>query len=264
MIDENGRLRDAGSMIGDWRGTTLDSDTFARMHDTYLPFARETAPRLGAPIGGIRKIIGVGLNYRAHAAEAGTAPPSDPIIFLKSPDAASGPNDDIVLPPGGEQVDWEVELGVVIGREGKNVKQARALDCIAGYLIANDVSAREWQLKRGGQWTKGKSADTFAPLGPCLVTPDDLPDPQNLSLQLFLNGELKQSGSTRDMIFGVAELIARISEYMRLQPGDIIITGTPPGVGMAQKPPRYLQAGDSLRLVIDGLGEQNARVASFA
>lgn len=261
MIDASGHLRDASGVVADWNGATLSDQSLARISADELPRI-DTNPRLGAPLTGVGKIVGIGLNYRAHAAEAGLEPPTEPVIFLKAASALSGPNDDIVLPRGSAQTDWEVELAVVIGTGGSYIPRAQALSHVAGYCTANDVSERDYQLQRGTQWSKGKSADTFAPLGPWLVTRDQVPDPQNLDLKLSLNGEVMQSGHSSDMIFTVAELIADVSTYMSLQAGDVMITGTPPGVGLGMKPPRYLRPGDSLRLEVAGLGEQNARVVA--
>lgn len=261
IMDGEGKLRDASSVVADWRGEALGAASLAKINPAQLPLVGGDV-RFGAPVAGIGKIIGIGLNYREHAAESGMALPEDPIIFLKATSAVNGPNDDIILPRGAEKADWEVELGVVIGKGGKNIRRADAMGHIAGYVLANDISEREFQLRRGPQWTKGKSADTFAPLGPWMATRDEIPDPQDLQLQTDLNGKTMQSGSTADMHFGVEELIARVSSYMSLQPGDIMITGTPPGVGFGQKPPRYLRPGDSLRMRITGLGEQNARVVA--
>ena len=264
ILDADGGLRDASQLVPDWRGDFLGDESLARARAALadLPLAAEPSPRLGAPVGAVGKIVGIGLNYRAHAAESGLQPPTDPILFLLSPTAINGPCDDIVLPPGSQETDWEVELAVVIGKDGRRIAPADALSFVAGYCVANDVSEREYQLRRGPQWTKGKSADTFAPLGPWLATRDEIPDPQNLALELSLNGEIMQRGDTSDMIFSVAELVSRVSHYMSWRAGDVMLTGTPPGVGMAQKPPRFLRAGDSLALRIDGLGEQAARVVA--
>lgn len=260
VIDEKGALRDASAMVDDWRGTTLSDDSLARLRGSELPLVPGEAPRMGAPIADIGKIIGIGLNYRAHAAEAGLPPPEDPIIFIKSRDAVNGPNDNIVLPRGSVETDWEVELAVVFGKDGKYISQRDAFSHVVGYCIANDVSERDYQLRRGTQWTKGKSADTFAPLGPWLVTRDEVADPQNLNMSLSLNGEGRQQGNTGDMIYPIIELIERVSAYMTIRAGDVMITGTPPGVGLGAKPPRFLRAGDELCLRIEGLGEQRAVV----
>ena len=218
------------------------------------------APRLGPPVGRVGKLIGIGLNYHDHAAEVGAKPPKEPIVFMKATSSITGPNDPVYLPRGSEKSDWEVELGIVIGRRAKYVKQQDALDHVAGYTIVNDVSERAFQTERGGQWTKGKSCDSFGPIGPWLVTPDEVADVQALEMTLDLNGEPAQRGSTASMIFGVAEVIAYLSQMMTLHPGDIIATGTPPGVGMAMKPPRFLREGDVMTLAIAGLGAQRQEV----
>jgi 2-keto-4-pentenoate hydratase/2-oxohepta-3-ene-1,7-dioic acid hydratase in catechol pathway len=215
---------------------------------------------LGPPLRGIGKIIGVGLNYRDHAEETGLPLPKEPTLFLKATSALCGPADDLVMPREGKSVDWEVELGVVIGRPGVYIAERDALDHVLGYCIGIDFSERDFQFNRGGQGFKGKSADTFAPLGPFLATRDEIADPQDLALQLGVNGKAKQSGSTRDMIFSVAELVSYISRFMSLQPGDVILTGTPAGVGLGHKPPGYLKAGDVVTASIDGLGEQTHKV----
>jgi 2-keto-4-pentenoate hydratase/2-oxohepta-3-ene-1,7-dioic acid hydratase in catechol pathway len=217
---------------------------------------------LGPPLRGIGKIIGVGLNYRDHAEETGLPLPKEPTLFLKATSALCGPADDLVMPREGKSVDWEVELGVVIGRPGVYIAERDALDHVLGYCIGIDFSERDFQFNRGGQGFKGKSADTFAPLGPFLATRDEIADPQDLALQLGVNGKAKQSGSTRDMIFSVAELVSYISRFMSLQPGDVILTGTPAGVGLGQKPPVYLQAGDVVAASITGLGEQTHKVVA--
>ena len=264
IVDDKGILRDAGSLVADWRVEHLGDDFLAKVRDAdvgSLPPAPADS-RFGPPVAGTRKIVGIGLNYRAHAAESGLAPPTDPVIFHKPVSALCGPNDDIVLPRGGDKTDWEIELAVVVGKRAKYVPESEALDYVAGYCVGNDVSERAFQLERGPQWDKGKGADTFAPLGPWLVTRDEVPDPQNLEMTLELNDEVRQQGNTADMIFTVAQIISRVSDYMSLQPGDVLMTGTPPGVGMAAKPPRFLRAGDSLRLRIAGLGEQQSQVVA--
>lgn len=257
---------DASALVDDWRGDTLDDATLARVRKAVeagqLPRVTSSGVRIGAPLAGVGKIIGIGLNYRAHAAEAGLDAPSAPVIFMKAASAICGPFDDIILPRGSVETDWEVELAVVIGTGGRYIPRAQALAHVAGYCTANDVSERDHQLKRGTQWSRGKSADTFAPLGPFLVTRDSVPDPQNLDLELSVNGETMQRGNTSDMIFPVDELIADVSTYMSLQPGDVMITGTPPGVGLGMKPPRYLQAGDQVEAEVEGLGVQVARVVA--
>jgi 2-keto-4-pentenoate hydratase/2-oxohepta-3-ene-1,7-dioic acid hydratase in catechol pathway len=207
----------------------------------------------------VGKIICVGLNYADHAAETGATPPVEPILFMKPSSAVAGPDDDVAIPAGSEKTDWEVELGVVIGRTARGVSEDQALDHVAGYCVCNDLSERAWQLEGTGTWDKGKGADGFAPLGPWLVTKDEAPDPQNLGLWLELNGKRVQDGSTRTMIFGVRTLVAYASRFFSLQPGDVISTGTPPGVGLGMKPPRFLQPGDEVRLGVEGLGEQRQR-----
>ena len=261
VIDDDNKLRDASAQVKDWRDEALSDSSLAKIDASSLPLV-EGAQRLGAPVAGVGKIVCIGLNYREHAAESGMPLPEDPVIFMKATSAVNGPDDDIILPNGAEKADWEVELGVVIGAGGKNIKRADAAKHIAGYVLANDISERAFQLERGPQWTKGKSADTFAPLGPWLATRDEIPDPQKLRLQTIVNGETMQDNNTSDMHFGVMELIERVSYYMSLQAGDIMITGTPQGVGAGQKPQRFLRAGDKLTLRGEGLGEQNARVVA--
>jgi 2,4-diketo-3-deoxy-L-fuconate hydrolase len=219
--------------------------------------------RLGPPLCRPSKIVCVGLNYRDHARETGQAVPAEPVLFFKATTALSGPNDDVVIPKGGTKVDWEVELAVVIGRRTTYVERDQALRCVAGYVLHNDYSERSFQLERGGQWVKGKSCDTFAPLGPFLATPDEIPDVHDLSLWLKVNGETKQCGSTRDLVFDVPTLVSYISQFMTLLPGDVISTGTPAGVGHGQKPPRYLVDGDEVELGIDGLGSSRQRIRAY-
>ena len=220
--------------------------------------------RHGSPVARVGKIICVGLNYADHAAETGAPIPAEPILFLKPSSSIIGPDDTVVIPRGSVKTDWEVELGVVIGKKASYVTEAEALDHVAGYTIVNDVSEREYQLERGGQWDKGKGCDTFSPIGPWMVTKDEVADPQNLGLWLDVNGKRFQDGSTRTMIFPVAKLVSYISEFMSLLPGDIISTGTPPGVGLGQKPPLYLKAGDAMRLGIQGLGEQRQTTRAWS
>ncbi len=261
VIDGDNHLRDASAIIKDWRGEALSDESLARIIPEELPLVAGK-PRRGPPVAGVGKIVGIGLNYREHAAESGMQLPDDPIIFFKSPGAIKGPDDDIVIPRESEKTDWEVELAVVIGKGGKNISEKDALSHVCGYAIGLDLSEREWQLRRGAQWAKGKSADTFAPLGPWLAARAIVPDPQNLELFLSVNGEKMQSGSTGDMHFSVAALISRVSGYMSWQAGDVMLTGTPPGVGLGKKPPRFLRPGDTVRASITGLGEQNARVVA--
>jgi 2-keto-4-pentenoate hydratase/2-oxohepta-3-ene-1,7-dioic acid hydratase in catechol pathway len=244
-------------MMSDLSGANLAR--LGRVNPEALPRA-EGSPRLGVPVAGVGKVMCIGLNYSDHAAESGMAPPPEPILFMKATSALCGPNDPIVLPKGAEKADWEVELGVVIGRAAKNVREEEALAHVAGYVVFNDVSERAFQLERAGQWTKGKSCDTFGPVGPWLVTPDEVGDPQRLSMELTVNGEVMQKGSTATMIFSVAHIVSYLSRFMTLHPGDIIATGTPPGVGMGRKPPRYLKSGDVVETRIEGLGRQRAVV----
>ena len=258
LVDDEGRVRDLSAHVDDITGAVLTRAGLERLRQldaSSLPLV-DANVRLGAPVGGTGKLVGVGLNFSDHAEESGMPIPSEPILFMKATSAICGPNDNVVLPPNAQMVDWEVELGVVIGDRAKTVDQSTALDHVAGYTIINDVSERAWQMARSGQWMKGKSADTFAPIGPWLVTADQVPDPQVLKMQLDLNGKRMQDGSSSTMIFSVAELISYISEFMTLEPGDILTTGTPPGVGLGQNPPFYLRDGDVMELSIEGLGQQ--------
>jgi ureidoglycolate lyase/2,4-diketo-3-deoxy-L-fuconate hydrolase len=258
LIDDSGALRDLSAHVSDIAGAALTPQGLERLRRLpvgSLPLVRGE-PRLGACVGKIGKLICVGLNYRDHAEESGMAIPTEPVLFMKATSAVCGPNDDVEIPPGAEKVDWEVELGVVIGQGGRYIPEERALEHVAGYCVVNDVSERAYQLERGGQWDKGKSCDTFGPLGPWLVTRDEVPDPQALRLWLEVDGRRCQDGSTSTMIFGVAALVSYISRFMSLQSGDVISTGTPPGVGLGHKPPVFLRAGQVMRLGIDGLGEQ--------
>lgn len=257
VLDRSGALRDLSGVVADLSGDVLAD--LPRVDPESLPLVAGT-PRLGPPVGHVGKFLGIGLNYSDHAEEAGMQPPSEPILFMKATSSICGPNDDVRLPRGAEHGDWEVELGIVIGRPAKYVSEADALAHVAGYTIVNDVSERHYQTKRAGQWTKGKSCDSFGPIGPWLVTPDEVPDPQALALSLDLNGLRMQTGTSRAMIFSCASLVSYLSQLMTLHPGDVIATGTPPGVGMGMNPPRYLRAGDEMVLRIDGLGEQRARV----
>jgi 2-keto-4-pentenoate hydratase/2-oxohepta-3-ene-1,7-dioic acid hydratase in catechol pathway len=258
LLADDGTVRDLSREIGDIAGDVLSEAGLARLRDldpSSLPEA-EPGARLGACVAGTRKFICIGLNYSDHAAETGAAVPTEPIIFLKATSAICGPNDEVYIPRGAEKVDWEVELGIVIGRGGKYIAEGEAMGHVAGYCVINDVSERAFQTERLGQWTKGKSCDRFGPVGPWLVTRDEIPDPQALPMWLTVNGETRQKGSTATMIFGVAHLVSYLSRFMRLEPGDLISTGTPPGVGMGMKPPSYLKAGDVVALGIEGLGEQ--------
>lgn len=265
LLDDEGRIRDLSGVVDDIAGDALSASGLGKLagiDPTTLPLV-DGSPRLGAPVGAVSKLVCVGLNYSDHAAETGSEIPGEPILFQKATTAINGPNDDVVLPRGSEATDWEIELGIVIGRKAQYVSEDEALDYVAGFCLVNDVSERDYQTKRWGQWTKGKSCDTFAPLGPWLVTKDEIADPQNLAMALDVNGTRRQTGNTNTMIFGVAKLVSYISEFMTLLPGDIIPTGTPPGVGQGQKPPTYLKAGDTIRLTIEGLGEQTQRVVAY-
>lgn len=264
MLDARGVLRDLSQIVDDIAGDALTNENIERLRalDPEALLEIEGAPRLGAPVGHVGKIICVGLNYADHAAESGQPVPEQPVIFMKATSAIVGPLDDVVIPPGSDKTDWEVELGVVIGDAARNVPREAALDHVAGYLIVNDVSERAFQFDHGGQWVKGKSCDTFAPLGPWLVTRDEIPDPQDLAMWLSVNDRRYQDGNTRTMVFDVATLVSHISRYMTLEPGDVISTGTPPGVGLGQKPPVYLKPGDVMELGIAGLGTQRQRVVA--
>jgi len=264
MIDDDGILRSLASLISDFTPKSLESllDVLASARTSSLPIC-PPGSRLGPPILTPSKIICVGLNYRMHAIEAGMAIPSEPVVFLKAPSSLSGPHDPVMLPPQAAKADWEVELGVVIGRSAKTVSIEAAPTHILGYCVVNDVSERAFQLKRGGQWTKGKSADTFCPVGPYLVTRDEVSDPQTLQLRCDISGVVVQTSNTSDMIFTVAEIVSYLSSFMTLEPGDLICTGTPHGVGHGQTPPRYLKINDVMTLSIEGLGEQRQLVAAF-
>ncbi|QGX98983.1 FAA hydrolase family protein [Roseovarius faecimaris] len=257
VLDADGGLRDLSGVLPDLAGDVLAN--LPQITPEALPKV-DGRPRLGVPVAGIGKFIGIGLNYSDHAAETGMEPPEHPIVFMKATSSITGPNDTVHLPRSSRHADWEVELGVVIGKPAKYVDEADALSHVAGYCVVNDVSERRFQSKLSGQWTKGKSCDTFGPIGPWLVTPDEVGDPQELSLTLDLNGERMQTGSTSKMIFTVAQIISHLSEIMSLQPGDVIATGTPPGVGMARDPRRFLTEGDEMSLEISGLGRQTQRV----
>ncbi|RVT86625.1 FAA hydrolase family protein [Rhodobacteraceae bacterium CCMM004] len=259
ILDGAGRVRDlSGKVDGDFAGPGVALDALDRLRDVAVDSLPEVpeGTRLGACLGWVPSFLCIGLNYAKHAAETGAEPPKEPILFSKAASALSGPFDPVVIPRGSEKTDWEVELGVVIGRETLYVDEAEALSCVAGYCTVNDVSERAFQIERGGQWIKGKSAPTFGPCGPWLVTADEVPDPQALKLSLSLNGETVQDSDTSDMIFGVAEIVSYMSRFMRLMPGDIIATGTPSGVGMGMRPQRFLTPGDVMELEVEGLGRQ--------
>ena len=258
LIDASGTLRDLSGVVPDIAGAVLGRDSMARLR-AIDPVSLPVVPagvRIGACVGGVGNVLGIGLNYADHAAEAGLKAPGQPIVFNKHNGAISGPSDDIWLPPGAQKLDWEVELGIVIGERAFHVSEADALAHVAGFCLVNDVSERACQMELEGQWVKGKSYPTHCPIGPWLVTPDELGDPQDVDLWLAVNGERRQAGNTRAMIFGVAHIVSYLSRFMALQPGDVIPTGTPPGVGMGMKPPIYLKAGDVVTLGGRGLGEQ--------
>ncbi|AWI90674.1 2-hydroxyhepta-2,4-diene-1,7-dioate isomerase [Methylobacterium sp. DM1] len=265
LVDAKGGLRDLSGTLRDIAGAGLSReslDRLARIDPTSLPLL-PTGTRLGPCVGGTRNFVAIGLNYADHAAETGAAIPSEPIVFNKAPSCIVGPNDTVILPKASAKTDWEVELAVVIGARASYVHANEALRYVAGVCICNDLSEREFQMERGGTWTKGKGCPTFGPLGPWLVTLDEIPDLKNLSMSLDLNGKRMQTGSTATMIFDVAQLVAYVSHFMMLEPGDVITTGTPPGVGLGMKPPRYLRSDDEMVLRIDGLGEQRQRVVAF-
>lgn len=262
LVHTDGSIRDLSGLIDDLSGRHLYPDSLKRLADAdidALPVV-EGNPRLGPPIAGTGKFICIGLNYADHAAESGLAVPSEPVVFMKATSAICGANDPIIIPRGSQKTDWEVELAVVIGKPAKYVSEAEAMDHVAGYAVANDVSERAFQIEREGQWTKGKSCDNFGQIGPWLVTRDEVADPQNLPMWLKVNGETMQDGSTSTMVYGVAYLVHYLSQFMTLHPGDVISTGTPPGVGMGMKPQRYLKAGDVVELGIEGLGQQRQDV----
>lgn len=266
ILDANANIRDLSGTIPDVDGEALLPESIEKLRAIDLAGLPKVQGelRIGPCVKGVGKFVCIGLNYSDHAAESGMAVPSEPVIFMKATSAICGPNDDVLIPVDGQKTDWEVELGVVIGKSGKNVERANALSHVAGYCVVNDLSERKFQLEGTGQWVKGKSADTFGPIGPWLVTRDEIPDPQNLELWLEVDSHRYQNGSTRTMIFGVEYLVAYVSRFMSLQSGDIISTGTPPGVGLGQKPPVYLRAGNHLRLSIAGLGEQHQIVRAEA
>ncbi|MBW8745997.1 MAG: fumarylacetoacetate hydrolase family protein [Acidobacteria bacterium] len=264
ILDKNGSIRDISSIVPDLAGQYLTPEWLQKIASadaTSLPLV-EGAPRLGSCVAQPGKFLCIGLNYSDHAAESGMAVPAEPVLFMKAGSSICGPNDNVVIPRGSLKTDWEVELGVVIGAKAKYVSEADALNYVAGYCVINDVSERAFQLEGTGQWVKGKSADTFGPTGPWLVTRDEVPDPQALSMWLEVDGHRYQNGTTSTMVFGVAYLVSYLSRFMSLQPGDIISTGTPPGVGLGQKPPVYLRAGNVIRLGVQGLGEQQQTVVA--
>ncbi len=265
IIDSDGRVHDLSSHIADIDGSTLSAKSLARLAKLKidkLPLVRGR-PRFGPCIANVRNFIAVGLNYADHAAETGAEIPKEPILFNKAPSCIVGADDHVVIPKGSKKTDWEVEIAVVIGERASYVPEDKAMDVVAGYCVCNDVSEREFQIERGGTWTKGKGCPTFGPIGPWLVTKDEIKDVQNLKMWLELNGERVQNGSTKTMIFSIKHIVHYVSQFMTLEPGDIITTGTPPGVGLGMKPPRFLKAGDIMRVGIEGLGEQKQAVMAF-
>jgi len=266
ILDEEGGIRDLSEVIADIDRSTLASGEVAKLKKIKpesLPKVTRR-PRIGSPIAAVGNFIAIGLNYADHAKETGAATPTEPILFNKAPSCLSGPYDDVVIPRDSKKTDWEVELAVVIGRGGSYIEEQKALSHVAGYAVCHDVSEREFQIERGGQWTKGKGCPTFGPLGPWLVTPDEIDDVQNLDMFLDVSGSRMQTGNTKTMIFGVAHLVSYISKFMQLVPGDVITTGTPPGVGSGMKPPKFLKPGDTVRLGIASLGEQEQAVVAYS
>ena len=260
LLDNNNEIRDISDHIPDISGETLSKLGQFKDIDTSSLTKINEEQRIGPCVGNVGKFVCIGLNFSDHAAESGMEVPPEPVVFMKANSSICGPNDPIIIPRGSEKTDWEVELGVVISKKAKYIEEKDALAHIAGYCVINDVSERAFQAERAGQWTKGKSADNFGPIGPWLVTPDEIPDPQNLPMWLTVNGETRQNGSTATMVYGVNFVIAYLSQFMTLHPGDVISTGTPPGVGMGMKPPKYLRAGDVVELGIEGLGTQQQNV----
>ena len=266
LLDRDGRIRDLSGTVRDIDGEALAPaalDRLRRLDPLSLPLVAGN-PRLGPCVGRVPKLVAIGLNYRDHAAETGSPIPKEPIIFMKATSCITGPNDDVMIPKGSEKTDLEVELGIVIGSVTRYVTASEARRHVAGYCIVNDVSECEFQMERGGLWTKGKSADTFGPLGPLVVTTDELDDPEKLALWTEVNGRRMQNGTTANLIFGVDHLVSYVSPFLPLMPGDVIATGTPSGVGLGQKPPQFLKPGDHMRLSVEGLGEQNQRVIAFS
>ncbi len=265
LVDAEGKLRDLSKEIKDIGPDQLGDAALAKiakLNPAKLPLVKGK-PRLGSPLAQVGKFIAIGLNYADHAAESGLPIPAEPVVFMKATSCIQGPNDPIMLPKGSKKTDWEVELGVVIGTQARYVSQKDALNFVAGYCTINDISEREYQLERGGTWDKGKGCDTFGPLGPWLVTRDEVPNPQKLGMWLDVNGQRVQTGNTKTMVFTVAKIVSYLSQFMTLMPGDVITTGTPPGVGLGMKPPKFLKKGDTMALGIDGLGEQHQVVVPF-
>ncbi|MFL5270245.1 MAG: fumarylacetoacetate hydrolase family protein [Stellaceae bacterium] len=266
LLDRDGNIRDLSGAVRDIDGEALAPASLQRLRQldpANLPLV-SGSPRLGPCVGKVSKLVAIGLNYRAHATEAGAAIPSEPIFFLKATSCISGPDDDVMIPKGSTKTDWEVELGIVIGTTARYIAVHDAPKHIAGYCVVNDVSEREFQLERGGQWTKGKSADTFGPIGPWVVTADEVSDAGKLALWTEVNGRRVQNSNTSDLIFGIDHIVSYLSHFMTLMPGDVIATGTPSGVGLGMKPPQFLKPGDRMRLSVEGLGEQNQRLVAFA
>ena len=261
IIDNDGNIRDLSGVIDDINGSTISPDGLNKINQidiSSLPIVSDN-PRIGPCVGSVGKFLCIGLNYSDHAAETGAEAPPEPILFQKATSAIIGPNDDVEIPKNSNATDWEVELGIIIGKKAKYIAEGTSQDYIAGYCVVNDVSERDFQAKRAGQWTKGKSCDTFGPIGPYLVTKDEVSDPQDLSMTLDVNGNRMQDGSTKTMIFSVNHIVHYLSHFMSLNPGDVIATGTPPGVGLGMKPPVFLKSGDTMKLSIEGLGEQNQK-----
>jgi 2-keto-4-pentenoate hydratase/2-oxohepta-3-ene-1,7-dioic acid hydratase in catechol pathway len=264
-LDTEGKIRDLSTHIKDLNPENLNFEIISKLKDINLTSLAEinSKERIGSCISKPGKFIAIGLNFSDHAAETGAKPPSEPITFMKATSSINGPNDDIQIVSGSKKLDWEVELGLVIGKEAKHISEDQSQDHILGYCLVNDVSEREWQIEKMGQWVKGKSHDTYGPIGPYLVTADEIPDVNNLKMSLDVNGNRMQTGNTNTMIFNVNVIVSYLSKFMSLQPGDIITTGTPPGVGMGMKPQQFLKAGDTLRLSIENLGEQNSKVVAL-
>jgi len=266
ILDRDGRIRDLSGVVNDIDGSALSPnalDRLRRLDLNTLPLV-SGSPRIGACVGGVSKVLAIGLNYRLHAQEAGMPIPSEPIFFLKATSSICGPNDDVIIPKGSVKTDYEVELAIVIGTIARYVDIKDAKKHIAGYCVVNDVSEREYQIERGGQWTKGKSCDTFCPMGPWLVTADEIPDAGKLQVTTDVNGERRQDSNSADLIFGIEHIVSYCSQFMTLNPGDVIPTGTPSGVAMGMKPPQFLRAGDRMRIAIEGLGEQNNRLVAHS
>jgi ureidoglycolate lyase len=266
LLDNSGTIRDLSGVVPDLAGVALSAAGLAQiaaLDPASLPAVTGT-PRIGPPVAGMKNFVCIGLNYADHAAETGAAIPKEPIVFLKSLGALCGPNDDVMIPKDSVKTDWEVELAIIIGSLAKCVPEDTAMEHVAGYAVCNDVSEREWQIERGGSWDKGKGCDTFGPLGPWLVTKDEVPDPQDLAMTLDVDDQRMQDGSSRTMIFGVRHLVSYVSHFITLHPGDVISTGTPPGVGLGKKPPMFLKAGQTMKVAIQGLGEQVQRTIPYA